>query len=238
MNKKFNLAIAIAAFGFFACNSPQEKEESESNTVIDTSEVAKDFTYLSEQFADLRIIRYQVPGFEELTAKQKELLYYLSQAALSGRDIIYDQNYRHNLSIRRTLEAIIKNNPEGIEGNDWEKFMVYTKRVWFSNGIHHHYSSDKIIPEFSKGFFKDAVLSVPVDSLPLNAAETADQLVDRLTPIMFAEDIDNKKVSLDASTDLVANSAVNFYDSEVTQKEVEDYYLNIEKVKENQPECR
>lgn len=106
----------------------------------------KKFKYFTEQFADLRILRYQIPGFEELTPKQKELLYYLYQAALSGRDITYDQNYKYNLRIRKTLEAIVDKYKGDRNSEDFKKFMVYTKRVWFSNGIHHHYSTYKFLP--------------------------------------------------------------------------------------------
>lgn len=236
MNKLSFLACAFLAVGIVACSTPEEASNAENNNT-DTAKVVENdssnFKHLSEQFADLRIIRYEVPGFEELPLQQKKLLYYLSQAALAGRDIIYDQNYRHNLTIRRTLEEIIENNPEAEKNED---FMVYTKRVWFSNGIHHHYSNDKFIPKFSKEFFKEMVLSVPADSLPLAKGQTPEMLVEKLTPIMFDENFDAKKVELDPSKDLVLESAVNFYDPELTQEEVVNYYKGIEKVETQQPE--
>ena len=142
------------------------------------SELKKDdFEYVADQFSDLRILRYQIPGFEELTAKQKELLYYLYEAALSGRDIIYDQNFKHNLTIRRTLDAIVETNQnkEAAGNGEWDKFMTYTKRVWFSNGIHHHYSTRKFLPEFSKAYFAQLVKDVPADKLPLQKGETVDK---------------------------------------------------------------
>ena len=112
------------------------------------------FKYVTEQFADLRIQRYKVNGFDDLTLKQKKLVYYLYKAALSGRDIFYDQNYKNNLYVRRTLEGIIKSFTGDRNTPEFAKFMEYTKRVWFSNGIHHHYSNKKIMPEFSKEYFK------------------------------------------------------------------------------------
>ena len=234
MNKLTIFVCALLAMGISACSMPEEKSTNEEN-VADSTQMGEssDFKHLSEQFADLRIIRYEVPGFDELPLQQKKLLYYLSEAALAGRDIIYDQNYRHNLTIRRTLEEIIKNNPEA-ENN--EGFMTYIKRVWFSNGIHHHYSNDKFSPEFTKEFFKEMVLSVPADSLPLEEGETVEMLVEKLTPIIFDPSIDAKKVELDPNKDLVQASAVNFYDTEVTQGEVVNYYKDIEKVEAQQPE--
>jgi len=125
------------------------------------------FKYVTEQFADLRIQRYQVPGFEELSFRQKLLAYYLYQASLSGRDMIYDQNYKHNLYIRRTLEAIIKTYTGDRTTADYQKFITYVKRVWFSNGIHHHYANKKIIPEFSKEYFAQLVFGTDDYELPL-----------------------------------------------------------------------
>jgi dipeptidyl-peptidase-3 len=121
-------------------------------------EVRKDeFKYFSEKFADLQVLRFKAPGFEELTLKQKKLLYYLYQAALSGREMIYDQNYKHNLTIKRTLEAIILSYKGDRTSEDYKKFLVYTKRFWFSNGIHHHYSNHKFLPEFSEEYFAELV---------------------------------------------------------------------------------
>ncbi len=178
---------------------------------------AQEFQWQIDQFADLRVMRYQVPGFDELPLDQKQLIYYLSEAALCGRDIITDQNYKHNLTIRRTLDAIV----EGYKGDrtnpNWENFMVYTKRVWFSNGIHHHSSTDKFIPEFTADYFATLIKeSEGVD----------DDLIAFLQPIIFDPAVDAKKVSQDSSKDLVTHSAVNFYEN-VTQEEVENYYKSI-----------
>ncbi|MGV3585629.1 MAG: dipeptidyl-peptidase 3 family protein [Adhaeribacter sp.] len=183
---------------------------------------ADTFKYVTDQFADLRILRYQVPGFEELTAKQKELLYYLYEAALSGRDIIYDQNFKHNLRIRRTLDAIVANYNGDRKSPDFQKFMTYAKRVWFSNGIHHHYSNNKFTPEFSQAYFASLVKNSPNGAFPLQKGETLDKLVSTLTPIMFDPNIAAKRVNLAEGEDLIKTSANNFYEG-LTQKEVEAY---------------
>ncbi len=194
--------------------------------------VAQEFKWQVDQFADLRILRYQVPGFDNLPLAQKELIYYLGQAALCGRDIITDQNYKHNLMIRKTLDAIV----EGYKGDrtdpQWEKFMIYTKRVWFSNGIHHHDSTDKFIPEFSPDYFATLVKESDGVEFPLAGGQTVDDLIAFLRPILFDPSVDAKKVSQDSSKDLVTNSAVNFYEG-VSQAEVENYYRSI--MDENDP---
>ncbi len=185
-----------------------------------------DFQWQVDQFADLRILRYQVPGFEELTPSQKELVYYLGEAALCGRDIIFDQNYKHNLRIRRVLDAIV----EGYKGDrtdpQWAKFMVYVKRVWFSNGIHHHYSNDKFIPDFSFDYFASLAKGSQGVDFPLASGEALEDLLAFLEPILFDPNVDAKKVSQDSTKDLVTESAVNFYEG-VTQEEVEEYYGRI-----------
>lgn len=189
------------------------------------------FKYLSEQFADVKIIRYQIPGFENLTPKQKELVYYLYQAALSGRDILWDQNYKHNLKIRKTLEAIVENYNGDRKTPEFEKFMVYTKRVWFSNGIHHHYSTYKFTPEFSKEYFASLVKNSQSKKnskfvLPLGENQNADGLVAELTPILFDPAVDARRVNQDSNTDLVKGSAANYYEG-VSQKEVEEFYSKM-----------
>jgi len=193
----------------------------------------KEFKFLTEQFADLKIVRYQVPGFDELSLKEKELCYYLYQAALSGRDIIWDQNYKHNLLIRKTLESIIENYKGDKAAAEWNQFMVYAKRVFFSNGIHHHYSTSKIMPEFSKEFFATLVKSIDPAKLPSDGF-TPESLITTLTPILFDSSVDAKRVNLDSNVDLVKNSANNFYEG-LTQKEVEDYYSKIIDKNNNTP---
>ncbi|WP_167291234.1 dipeptidyl-peptidase 3 family protein [Hymenobacter busanensis] len=188
------------------------------------------FQVVSEQFADLRVLRYQVPGFETLAPKQKELLYYLYEAALSGRDISYDQNYRHNLRVRRTIEALWNANQERRTGTSntqqveqAQKFNVYAKRFWFSNGVHHHYSTRKFVPECSREYFATLVRSVDSKTLPLLPGESVDQFLATITPVIFDPTLDAKRVNQEAGQDLVKTSANNFYQN-LTQKEVEDYY--------------
>lgn len=193
-----------------------------------------DFKYVTEQFADLRIQRYKVPGFEDLTLRQKTLLYYLYQAALSGRDIIWDQNYKHNLYIRRTLEGIIKTYNGDKTVPEYAKFIEYTKRVWFSNGIHHHYSNKKIMPEFSKEYFRQLIEGADEFDLPLQPGELKEDLIKKLTPILFDPNVDPIKVNQDPKADLVKTSAVNFYEG-VTQKEVENFYSKIIDPNDPQP---
>jgi len=183
-----------------------------------------EFEVIAESFADIRILRYRVPGFEALPPQQKELVYYLYEAALAGRDIIWDQNYRHNLTIRRVLEAIVRNPPSQRDGDEWRAFMTYVKRVWFSSGIHHHYSNRKIVPEFSPAYFRALMEPLPSTVLPLAEGESKAALIERLEPILFDPTVDGKKVNLDPKDDLIATSATNFYGEGVTQKEVEAYY--------------
>ena len=226
--KQIILPIAVAVM-LSACKSNQADYNNDvvvekKDTVMKATE--EDFQYVTEQFADLRILRYNIPGFEQLTLQQKELLYYLSEAALAGRDIMWDQNYKYNLTIRKTLEAIVDSYKGDINSEEYKKFMVYTKRVWFSNGIHHHYSSDKILPEFTQDFFAELVNACDDKVLPLNAGEDKAAFVTRITPIIFDPKIAAKKVNLDPKKDLVLNSAVNFYEG-VTEKEAVDFYAKL-----------
>jgi dipeptidyl-peptidase-3 len=196
---------------------------------------ADDFVYQTEQFADLATLRFKVPGFENLSLKEKEMLYYLYEAALAGRDIYWDQNYKHNLKVRKTLEAVVDSYMGDKTNDDFAKFMVYTKRVWFSSGIHHHYSNDKIIPEFSQEYFAELVKNSDASMLPLAGGENVEQLIINLTPVIFDPDVDGKKVNLDPNADLIKTSAVNFYEEGLTQKEVEDFYSKMEKKNDPQP---
>ena len=187
---------------------------------------AQEFQWQIDKFADLKILRYQVPGFDELPLDQKKLIYYLSEAAICGRDIITDQNYKHNLTIRKTLDAIVEGYKGDRTGPQWEKFMVYTKRVWFSNGIHHHYSTDKFIPEFTADYLASLAKESEGVQFPLTEGQSLDDLLDFLQPIIFDPAVDAKKVSQDTAKDLVTHSAVNFYEG-VSQEEVENYYSSI-----------
>ncbi|MGV3538859.1 MAG: dipeptidyl-peptidase 3 family protein [Rufibacter sp.] len=204
-----------------------------SATVTSPPQVQEEnFNYVADQFADLRILRYRVPEFENLSTQQKELLYYLYEAALSGRDIIYDQNFKHNLRIRRTLDAIVANKRDRSTSPDWEKLMEYTKRVWFSNGIHHHYSTNKIMPEFSQAFLASSIRKVPAQQLPLLKGESVDTFIQWITPILFDPKVAAKRVNQAEGQDLIATSANNYYEG-VTQKEVEAFYAK--KADKNDP---
>lgn len=212
------LALAIAT----GCNKPAEGTEPTTGT----DSTASDFKWQTEQFADIRILRYQVPGFDELPLQQKELLYYLSEAATSGRDMIYDQNFKHNLVIRRTLENVLKTYSGEKSGKDWDAFTVYLKRIWFSNGIHHHYSTKKFEPGFPAEYFDLLVRNSDPKGFPLGEGETLDQLITKLKPILFDPNVAAKRVNLDAGLDNIAASANNYYEG-VTQAEVEAYYKKI-----------
>ncbi len=182
------------------------------------------FKFKVERFADIQMLRYQVPGWDQLSPQQKELLYYLYQASYSGRDIIWDQNYKHNLRIRRTLEAVVRNYKGDINTVEFDNFMVYARRVWFANGIHHHYSTLKFQPEFSRQTFARLVLGVSDSGqLPLREGQSPSQLVDELTPILFDPDVAPKKVNTASGVDKVVSSAVNFYEG-VTEAEVRAFY--------------
>ena len=185
------------------------------------------FSYNDEQFADLQMLRYRVDGFERLALRQKELIYYLSEAALSGRDILWDQNGKYNLRIRKTLETIYTDYPGDRDSKDFRAFTVYLKRVWFSNGIHHHYGCDKFQPEFSETFFREAVQQVPAEKLPLEKGQTPQTLCDLLVPILFDPDVMPKRVNQADGADLIQTSACNYYGTDVTQAEAEAFYSKM-----------
>lgn len=226
MTTKLLIFPISAALFFGACKSNQSDLTS-NETLVKQDTLMKDstetFEYVSEQFSDLRILRYEVPGFDQLTLQQKELLYYLSEAALCGRDIMWDQNYKFNLTIRKTIDAIVNEYKGDVNNEDYKKFMVYAKRVWFSRGIHHHYGSEKFFPEISQDVFSKLVSDVEAAQLPLNQGETKEAFIARLIPIIYDPKIAPKKVSLDASKDLITSSAVNFYEG-VNQKEAIAFY--------------
>ena len=192
-------------------------EATEDATVEQAFEVSVD------RFADVEVLRYEVPGFAELSLEEKKLAYYLSQAALAGRDIIYDQNYEHNLRIRKLLAAVIGSYSGDREAEDFRKLVEYAKRVWFAHGIHHHYSMDKMLPEFSPEALTAMVAKSDESKLPLGAGQTRGELLDMLRPVMFDPDVAAKKVTLDPDVDQVVNSATNYY-SDVTAAEVEQFY--------------
>lgn len=182
-----------------------------------------EFKYSDEKFADIQMLRYRLKDFESLTVRQKVYIYYLAKASLAGRDITFDQFGKYNLKIRKTLEAIYVDFKGSRTDIDFAAFEVYLKKVWFSNGIYHHYGNEKFEPGFSEAFFRSQVLAADKDKLPLDKGQTVDSLLDELAPVIFNKLLLSKKVNKRDGDDLVATSACNFYEN-VSQKEVEDYY--------------
>jgi dipeptidyl-peptidase III len=210
MLKHFFLLFGFAAL-MAACSPSPQSESQNDQPKNDTAADDSSFQYLTETFADKKIIRYRVPGFNQLSLQQKKLVYYLTQAGLAGRDIMYDQNYRHNLEIRRALDKITADYEGERESENWQNFLVYAKNVWFSNGIHHHYSNDKFKPEFSEDYLKELL------------AATSAELSPEAMKAIFDPASDAKKINQSAD-DLVLASAVNFYDPDITQAEAEAFY--------------
>ena len=215
MKLKHVVSSFLVILVLWSCKEKVMPEE----TVLVTD---KGFEYVVDQFADLRVLRYQVPGFEELTLKEKKLVYYLTQAGLAGRDIMWDQNYRHNLKIRTALENIYTTFAGDKTTYDWDSFEVYLKRVWFSNGIHHHYSNDKIKPDFSKEYLNYLL------------AETNTELEGEAFAVIFNE-ADDKKVNKKKGVDNVASSAINFYSPDITDADVDAFYKTAYKGPEGRP---
>lgn len=182
------------------------------------------FKYTDEQFADIQMLRYRVEGFDELTLRQKTLVYYLSEAALQGRDILFDQNGRYNLRIRRMLEAVYTGYTGDRQSKDFRALTEYLKRVWFSSGIHHHYGCEKFVPEFTEDFFRKALHEVDPGKLPLGGGETVDALCDEVFPVMFDPTVMPMRVNQKDGDDLVLTSAANYYAPGITQAEAEEFY--------------
>lgn len=183
----------------------------------------ENFNYIVEQFADLQLLSYQVTGFEDLTLRQKELVYYLSQAALEGRDILFDQNGKYNLQIRKLLEAVYVSYSGDRQDEEFKALEVYLKRIWFSNGIHHHYACNKFVPGFSPEFLRRLIDATDVLSLPLKPHESVDELCTELFPVIFDPKIMPKRVNQADGEDLVLTSAANYYEG-VSQQEAETFY--------------
>ena len=181
------------------------------------------FNYNVDRFADIEVLRYQVPGFESLSLQQKKLVYYLTEAALQGRDILFDQNGKYNLAIRTTLEEIYTRYKGDKNSKDFKGLEKYLKQVWFANGIHHHYSMDKFVPEFSKEFFAQQVKKVGKKHLPLAKKQSVNDFIAEISPVIFDPTVMAKRVNQADGVDLILTSACNLYEG-VTQKEVEDYY--------------
>jgi dipeptidyl-peptidase III len=198
------------------------------------SEQKPEFKYIADQFADLKVLRYQVPDFDKLSLNQKKLIYFLSQAALCGRDIIFDQNGKYNLAIRKTLEAVVQSYKGDTQSQEYQNFIVYVKRVWFSNGIYHHYANDKFVPNFSESYFRNLVRQSDPSLLPLQTGQSVDDLLKIICSVMFNPDFLPKKVSQEPGKDLLVNSACNFYEG-VTEKEAVAFYQKLKNEKNPEP---
>lgn len=192
------------------------------------------FSYTVEQFADLQILRYRVPGFEQLSLRQKQLIYYLSQAALEGRDILFDQNGKYNLQIRRLLEAVYTHFEGDRTSEPFRALEVYLKRVWFSNGIHHHYACDKFVPGFTAAYLEEVIQSLPAEVLPLEEGETCRAMCDKLFPVISDPAVMPKRVNQADGEDLVQTSAANYYEG-VSQQEAEAFYAAQKKADDPEP---
>lgn len=218
----------IAAQGFMACNNMGQKNTSTTDsTSAHSSGYDTTFKVEAEAFADLQLLRYQIPGWNELTAQQKELSYYLYEAALCGRDIIYDQKSKYGIMLRKTLEAIYGTYTGDKSSDDWKKFETYCGRFWFSNGNHHHYGNEKFIPECSYEYFASLVKASDSMQLPKDAGESTDAFLARIKPLVYDMQVEPKVVDLRPNIDNVVNSSNNFYEG-VTQKEVEAYYAKFD----------
>jgi len=220
------LVATVAALSLSAC-APKTDAVNENES---------EFQVMTEQFADIQILRYRIPGWDSLTLQQKELAFYLSRAALAGRDMIWDQNYRYNLLIRKTLEEIVTHYEGPRTGDSWDAFMTYTKRVWFSNGIHHHYSTRKLEPGFDAAYLALLMKGSPKAAFPKIQGRVSNdiELLAFLTPILFDPAVDAKRVNQESGVDLVVSSANNFY-RDVTQAEVEAFYASTRKSGEARP---
>ena len=218
MMKLQTFAVIVAAATLFvSCKKEETKVVEEKTTTVEAP-----FEYEAEQFADIKVLRYKIPNWEKLTLLEKQLVYYLTQAGTAGRDMMWDQNYKHNLKIRKALEQIYTTYAGDKTTKDWTNFEIYLKRVWFANGIHHHYSMEKIKPDFNQAYLETLL------------TETKTTLVPEVVAILF-NDVDSKKVNLDESKGLVEGSAINFYGEGITANEVEAFYKAIKPVDKNRP---
>lgn len=217
-------------FLFAACN---EGKKTDTEAIADDIDYTT-FEYKVDRFADIEILRYPVSGFNSLSLQQKELIYYLSQAALEGRDILWDQHNRYNLTIRRVCEGLYENYMGDKSSDDWKNFETYLKQIWMANGIHHHYSEDKIMPQFSQEYFTTIVKSVDPGRMPFRDGMAADETLNEIIPVMFDPAVMPKRMSQTQGSDIVQTSAVNFYEG-VTQIEVENFYNSMRDPNDNTP---
>lgn len=216
---------------FFSCSG--NKGEQNENLGKKTPETT--FKYNVDKFADLGILRYEVIGWDELNIEQKKLIYCLNEAALQGRDILFDQNNRYNLAIRRTLEAIYENYSGNKQSEEFKNLEIYLKRVWFSNGIHHHYGEEKFLPDFSEEYFRETVKALNSNLIPTKNGQSIEEFLDEIVPVMFDPNTYTKKVNQDSRIDVIVNSANNYYGEGVTQKEVETFYNKMKDPNDKTP---
>lgn len=229
-NWKFPILILMGAQTIItSCGNGNNTTSKMDTTEAPQATATYDSTFKveAESFADIQVLRYQVPGFDQLTAKQKELSYYLYEAALCGRDIIYDQKSKYGLLLRKTIEAMYGTYKGDKTTDDWKRFEVYCGRFWFSNGNHHHYSNEKFFPECSAAYFADVVKNCDSTKLPTEKGETVQSFINRVSPIVYDPKIEPKVVDLRAGIDNIVNSSNNFYEN-VTEKEVEDFYSKFD----------
>jgi dipeptidyl-peptidase-3 len=221
------LTCTLLAIGLLACKAKSTAETSRNGPSAPTDEsapVPAERPWVVERFADLQILRYEVPGFAELDLQRKQLIYYLYEAALAGRDIAYDQKFMGNLAVRRTLEAILRGYAGDRQAPEFLALHTYTKRVWFSNGIHHHHSGYKFEPGFPREWFEAAVRGLEPATLPLREGQTVDELLAEFGKYIFDPTFARKRTNRDDGADPVADSANNFYGEGLTAAEVEAYY--------------
>ncbi|MBP5306421.1 MAG: dihydrofolate reductase [Paludibacteraceae bacterium] len=218
-------SLSLLSLSFSACASHKHNH---------TMQQSSSFQYVVDRFADLEVLRYKVPGFETLSLNQKLLIYWLSKAAEEGRDILFDQNGAHNITVRNTLEAIYLNFKGDRNSSEFLALETYLKRILFSNGIHHHYGCEKFQPEFSESFFRMAFQSVPDNLLKLHAGQSKDSLLNELIPVIFDPAVDSKRVNQTQGDDLLLTSACNYYQG-VTQKEAEEFYNAMKKPDDTTP---
>ncbi len=236
MKYKLNVFVLLVMLvSIISCNNKNSNDskttvaESDTTLVADTTAATFDTTFKveAESFADLQLLRYQVPGFNQLSLRQKQLAYYLSEAALCGRDIIYDQKSKYGIMLRKTLEAVYGSYAGDKNSANWKSFQEYCGRVWFSNGNHHHYSNEKFIPGCSAEYFNSIVKASDSLQLPKDAGESVAAFLSRIKPIIYDVKAEPKLVNLSPNIDNIANSSVNFYEG-ATQKEVEAFYSTFD----------
>lgn len=225
--KHFILILMTSTLMLFSCNNDPKNQP-------ETEPVAEEFVYQVEQFGDIKILRYEIPGFKELSLQQKTLCYYLYEAARAGYDIIWDQNYKHNLMLRTVFTQILDKYNGDRKAPEFEKFLVYVKRSFVANGIHHHYATDKFKPEFTQDYFISLMNNSPGASFPLGESESISDFTRSIIPFIFDANTDGKRIVQDTKQDIVKASACNFYEG-VTQKMVEQYYNSITDRKDPRP---